>query len=56
MNQQGINPQLPEDTFGNLYATVSGTGPELDLDTNVKDRLTIADLHGRVTRMKLCPL
>ena len=38
-------PQLPLDRFGNLYATVSGTGPGLgvvDLDTNVDDRLIIA--------------
>ena len=47
-------PQLLEDRFGNLYATVSGTGPGLDLDTNVKDRLAIAGLHGRVARIKHC--
>ena len=50
-------PQLPVDMFGNLYATASGTGPGLavvDLDTNVRDRLTIAGLHGRVARMKRC--
>ena len=38
-------PQLPLDRFGNLYATVSGTGHGLgvvDLDTNVDDRLVIA--------------
>ena len=38
-------PQLPLDRFGNLYATVSGTGPGLgvvDLDTNVDDILVIA--------------
>ena len=38
-------PQLPLERFGNLYATVSGTGPGLgvvDLDTNVDDRLVIA--------------
>ena len=38
-------PQLPLDRFGNLYATVSGTGHGLgvvDLDNNVDDRLVIA--------------
>ena len=48
-------PQLPVDRFGNLYAIVSGTGTGLgvaDLDTNVRERLAIAGLHGRVARMK----
>ena len=38
-------PQLPLDRFGNVYATVSGTGAGrgvVDLDTNVGDRLVIA--------------
>ena len=50
-------PQLLVDRFGNLYTTVSGTGPGLgvvDLDTNVIYRLAIAGLHGRVARMKRC--
>ena len=37
-------PQLPVDRFGNLYATVSGTGPGqgvVDLDSNVRDRFVI---------------
>ena len=48
-------PQLLVDRFGNLYATVSGTGPGLgvvDLDTNVICRLVISGLHGRVATMK----
>ena len=50
-------PHIPIDRFGNLYATVSGTGIGLgavDSDTNVRDRLAIAGLHGRVARMKPC--
>ena len=50
-------PQLPLDRFGNLYATVSGTGHGLgvvDLGTNVTDRLGIAGLHDGVARMKRC--
>ena len=50
-------PQLPLDRFGNLYATVSGTGPGLgvvDWETNVRDKLAIASLHGRIARIKRC--
>ena len=47
-------PQLAVDRFGNLY-TVSGTGSGLgvvDSETNVRDRLVIARVHGRLARMK----
>ena len=42
-------PQSPLDRFGNLDATLSGTGLGL-----VRDRFAIAGLHVGVTRMKRC--
>ena len=47
-------PQLPVDRLGNVYTTVSGTGPGLgvvDSDTNMGNRLAIAALHDRVAMM-----